>query len=76
MRKFLWFPAILGIGLFFRNQGKVSDLIDTGDWNRALIYIAFGLGGAIFAILAMTGPKSGSKSELPSPETKEKEPKE
>ena len=77
MRKLLWLPAILGLGLFFRNQGKVADLIDTGDWSHALIYIAFGVAGAICAVLAMrSGSRAGTKANLQSQEVQKKESKE
>lgn len=54
MRQLLYIPAIFGIGLFFRNKDKVADLIDAGNWDQALIYIVFGAGGVICAILAMS----------------------
>jgi hypothetical protein len=77
MRKLLWLPAILGLGLFFRNKDKVADLIDTGDWGRALIYIAFAAVGAICAILAIRGgSRRSTKTNSSAHEMQNREPKE
>lgn len=65
MRKLLWIPAILGIGLFFRNKDKVADLIDIGEWSHALIYIAFVVGGVICALVAMSGSQASAPTDPP-----------
>ena len=53
MRGVLLLPAIFFILLFMRNK-DVADLIDTGDWSHALIYIAFAFVGVICLILSDT----------------------